>query len=282
MARDKNTHSPVADSPKAGSNKVLDIQEVLHVLLAEKESRDKSEKTKKYVWIAILVVVLYNTFIFVSMYRYFTSPAFLENAKYSAIQVMPRITEELGKTAEKSGPILFEEMRKQFEAYLPVMQEKLLDQYKQLNVKAVEISRKEFEGVLNTEMGVQLTNLKLTNGAVLTPEQFDQLKGALVEGVDRTLSRVITQSVGEQLNMCIEGVNVVKQVGEQLNIATTDINSKLDSKSEVERKKIGFDIMRSFLDAVDSKQTGRVPEGMTVPGTTAPVVAPKVVTPVKK
>lgn len=279
MAWKNNTNPVSKESEMLESNKPLDIQEALRILLAEKAKREKDDKTKKYVWIAILVVVLYNTFVFVSMYRYFTSPAFLENAKYSVIQVMPKVTEELGKTAEKSGPILFEELKKQFEAYLPVLSDKLLAEYENLNKRAVEISRKEFEGVLNTEMGLQLTNLKLTNGAVLTQDQLDQLKGALVEGVDRTLSQVITKNVGEQLNMCIEGVNVVKQVGEDLHRATSDINVKLDSKSEIERKKIGFDIMRSFLDAVDSKQTGRIPEGMATP---APVAPAPVVAPVKK
>jgi hypothetical protein len=40
------------------------------------------------------------------------------------------------------------------------------------------------------------------------------------------------------------------------------MSEKLNSNSEIERKKIGFDIFRSFLDAVDHKQTGRVPEDM--------------------
>lgn len=47
----------------------------------------------------------------------------------------------------------------------------------------------------------------------------------------------------------------MKQVGESLNQKTQEMNEKLGSNSEIERKKIGFDIFRSFLDAVDHKQT---------------------------
>lgn len=73
------------------SHKKIDIEETLGVLLAEKEKRDKDEKVKKYVWIAILVVCAYNAFIFLNMYLYFKSPDFLEGLQYRAIEVMPRV-----------------------------------------------------------------------------------------------------------------------------------------------------------------------------------------------
>ncbi len=237
----------------------------------EKEKREKEDKIKKYVWIAILVVCLYNAFVFFSMYSYFKSPEFLDNVKYQAIEAMPRISEELGKTAEKSAPIVFESMKNQFESYLPVAQGKVLERYKQLNQQAIEISKKEFETAVNAQIASDITKMsESASGSKLTPEQFEELKVAMGQHIDKTVGDIIAKTVGDQLNMCVgdqlnmcvEGVNVMNQVGESLNQKTGEMSEKLNSNSEIERKKIGFDIFRSFLDAVDYKQTGRVPEDM--------------------
>ncbi len=270
MVQSKKATSAEHESAVSETHKKIDIEETLRVLLSEKEKRDKDEKIKKYVWIAILVVCVYNAVIFFSMYSYFKSPEFLESLKYRAIEVMPTIGQELGKTAEKSAPILFEELKKQFENYLPVMQQKVLDRYKELNEQAVEISKKEFETAVNAQLESDFNKLSNSTGAQLTPEQFADLKATMMEHVDKTVGDIVTKSVGSQLNMCVEGVSVMREVGENLAQKTDDMKGKIDSKSEIERKKIGFDIFRSFLDAIDHKQTGRLPEGMTAPAAEVP------------
>lgn len=263
MVASKKTITDAKEATVAEAPKKIDIEQALRILLDEKEKREKEDKIKKYVWIAILVVCLYNAFIFFSMYSYFKSPEFLDNVKYQAIEAMPRISEELGKTAEKSAPIVFESMKNQFEAYLPVAQGKVLERYKQLNQQAIEISKKEFETAVNAQIASDITKMsESASGSKLTPEQFEELKVAMGQHIDKTVGDIIAKTVGDQLNMCVEGVNVMKQVGESLNQKTGEMSEKLNSNSEIERKKIGFDIFRSFLDAVDHKQTGRVPEDM--------------------
>lgn len=147
-------------------------------------------------------------------------------------------------------------MKDQFEAYLPVAQEKILERYKDLNKQALEISKKEFETAVNSQIMSDITRMsESASGSKLTPEQFEELKVAMGQHIEKTVGDVIAKNVGQQLDMCVEGVNVMKQVGESLNQKTQDMNEKLNSNSEIERKKIGFDIFRSFLDAVDHKQT---------------------------
>lgn len=150
------------------------------------------------------------------------------------------------------------------------MQEKVLDRYKQLNEQAIDISKKEFETAVNSQIESDFNTLSSASGAKLTPEQFAELKTAMMEHVDKTVGDIIAKNVANQLNACVEGVDVMKQVGENLTQTTADMSGKINSKSEIERKKIGFDIFRSFLDAVDNKQTGRTPEGMGAPATQAP------------
>lgn len=172
----KNNNSLVEDSPISESKKMKEVTEVLNILLSEKEKREKGEKIKKIIWIVMLIMILYNTFIFFSMYRYFVSPGFLDAMKYRAIEAMPRISEELGKTAEKSAPILFDQLKGQFEGYLPVMKDKILEQYTQLTNQAVEISKQQFNSMVDAQLASVLDKMKFTNGVNITQDQIDQLK----------------------------------------------------------------------------------------------------------
>jgi len=274
MAKEKNTGSLLQDSEVKESKIPKDVMEILNILLAEKEKREKDEKTKKYVWISILMLFLYNTFIFFSTYSYFTSPQFLENVKYKTIEVLPSISQELGRTAEKSAPVLFDGLKTQFEAYLPVLKDKILEQYKLLNEQAITMSKDQFNNMINSQMNDQLMKINVANGGQMSQAQLDELKLALIAGVTASMNDIIAKNVSQQLSMCIEEANIFKQVGEQVTTATIQINEKLDSKSEIERKKIGYDILRSFLDAADNHQTGRAIPGLTPEAPTAPVVVP--------
>lgn len=279
MAKEKQTSSNVQDTEIKESKVPKDVMEMLKILLAEKEQREKDEKTKKYVWISILVLFLYNTFIFFSTYSYFTSPQFLENVKYKTIEVLPSVSQELGRTAEKSAPILFDGLKTQFEAYLPVLKDKILEQYKLLNEQAITMSKDQFNAMISSQMNDQLARINVANGGQMSQAQLDELKLALIASVTASMNDIIAKNVSQQLNMCIEGANIFKQVGEQVSAATVQIGQKLDSKSEIERKKVGYDILRSFLDAADNHQTGRAIPGLA-PAT--PVTATGTSVPAKK
>lgn len=261
-SKNNNISSVTEDSSTSESKKMREITEVLNILVAEKETREKGDKIKRIVWILMLVMIIYNTFIFFSMYRYFTSQEFLESMKYRAIEAMPRISQELGKTAEQSAPILFEQLKGQFESYLPVMKDKILEQYTQLTKQAADVSQQQFNSMVNAQLDEVLNKMKLVNGMSMSQEQFDQLKSTMVEKVNSSVNELIAKNVGEQLNRCVDGAYALKQFGNDFNKATADLSGKLDTKSEIERKKIGFDIMRSFLDAIDGKVTGRMPEAL--------------------
>lgn len=96
-------------------------------------------------------------------------------------------------------------MKDQFEAYLPVAQEKILDRYKDLNKQALEISKKEFETAVNSQIMSDITKMsESASGAKLTPEQFEELKVAMGQHIEKTVGDIISKNVGNQLNMCVE------------------------------------------------------------------------------
>lgn len=215
--------SAIEDSAVPESKKMKDVTEALNILLAEKETREKGDKIKRVIWIAMLVMILYNTFIFFSLYRYYTSSAFLDELKYRAIETMPTISQELGKTAEKSAPILFEQLKGQFEAYLPVMKDKILDQHKQLVEQAITMTRQQFDSLIQAELDAVMNKVKSNGGMNLTPEQLDQLQKAMAERASETMDVLITKNVGEQLNKCIAGAESLKTFSASLDKATRDL-----------------------------------------------------------
>ena len=259
----KNNSSATDTSPVSESKKMREITEILTVLLKEKETREKGEKVKRILWIVILVMFVYNTFIFFSMYRYLSSPEFLDGVKYRAIEAMPRISEELGKTAEKSGPILFEQLRGQFEAYLPIMKDKILEQYTELSNQAVEVSKQQFSSMVDTQIEGVLGKMSFSGGVNVSPEQMTELKGFMTETFNASMNDIISKNVENQLNKCIAGAEVLEKFGETIDKTSKDLSDTFSTKSETERRKIGFDIVRSFLDAIDSKATGRMPADLT-------------------
>jgi DUF1680 family protein len=123
------------------------------------------------------------------------SPAFLNEMKYRALEAMPRISQELGKSAEQSGPILFGQLKDQFEAYLPVLKDKLLAQHTQLMEQAVATTKSQFNGLIQSELDEVMSKLQTGSGKNLTPEQLDALQKDMTEKISGTMDTLITKNI---------------------------------------------------------------------------------------
>lgn len=79
--------------------------------------------------------------------------------------------------------------------------------------------------------------------------------------IDKTVGDIIAKTVGPTQHVRRRR-NVMKQVGESLNQKTGEMSEKLNSEFRDRTQEDRFRHLPFLFDAVDYKQTGRVPEDM--------------------
>jgi len=117
--------------------------------------------------------------------------------------------------------------------------------------------------MVDTQIEGVLGKMSFSGGVNVSPEQMTELKGFMTETFNASMNDIISKNVENQLNKCIAGAEVLEKFGETIDKTSKDLSDTFSTKSETERRKIGFDIVRSFLDAIDSKATGRMPADLT-------------------
>jgi len=241
---DKNLESSNTEELSLASK----IDKLTELVNSEKTKREKTNRIKLIVSIWAFILLFIYGILFVNLYKYYKSEAFLENVKYKAVEITPYVSKELSNAAEKSRPLIFEQLTKSFESYLPVLSEKLNEEYQKTLDKAVENTKVAVNDLVASQVDEVLkrANVKLEDIQPMSQEQFEEVKNGMIKDLTKTADKLLTEGMQDQLFQCTTWVK---------NLQDTVLEIK--NIPEKERKKAAFEVMKGILEAVEQKELSK-------------------------